>query len=550
MSLGLIPYQPLPFGLEPNCTLPCSGWVQKIEKGDRTSMQFTYGACGNTGSVLTNGNFADGSAGWTVNGTWDFSDYVATSPVGTSGYIEQSITGAVGLWYELSFNLVLNNGIMLLTSNLGVIETFTTSGIKTIAIYSEGMTNLNFYFPQDLGGSLSAITLKPISTELLVNVVDLDNVVVATVPNEWLTLTAGFLTLSIEEWVTLALEDGCYKLAIYDPCECSQFGFIGDDFDTPNQFAVTTNTVSTTVTIDGGDMDVVNGGAVAGSVVIQKLASVCPDVSYEITYTLSGLAGADNFRISAGSASGTLRTTNGTFTETLAVTSTTDDPTGLRFIFGLAVGGLHTITVTDFSIEATEPIVAYYSEQFDLKTDHRCTVLIEACGNSDQFNFGFNSTGFRPTIRLEGTYRGGGHPLSKTGYEYSTGEKSVPYMRSRKSNTFMFGAPEYVHDFAVLWLGFDTIYIDGVLKASDDEDEPTAALDEDQDFGVVTYQFSDKIENTEKTSCATKGIGCSSEVDGTQQGYSITIPSTGGATISSRLATGAGQVILINSSHG
>ncbi len=552
MGLGLIPYQPLPFGLEPNCTLPCANWIQKIERGDRTSMQFTFGACGNTGSILTNGNFASGSTGWTVNGTWVFAANVASSPIGGSGYIQQSITGAAGLYYELSFDLTLYNGVLILSSNLGITQTFYVSGGQTLIFDSDGMTNLNFYFPEALGGTLSNILLKPVSTDVAVDVVDLDDVVVDSISDEYFTFTGGYLTVSIESWAAVGLADGCYKLAIYDPCQCSQFGFIGDDFDTPNQFAVTTNTVSTTVTITGGDMDVVNGGAVAGSVVVQKLAALCPDVSYTVTYTVSGLAASDNFRTSSGLTNGILRTADGTYTETLTVTANNDTQQGLRFVFGLgAVGGLHTITITDFSIEAVEPVVAWYSEPFNLKDDHKCTLLIEACGDSDQFNFGFNQTGFKPTIRLEGTYRGGGHPMSKTGYEYSSGTKDVPYMRTRKSKTLMFGAPEYVHDFAVLWLGFSNVFIDGVLKASDDDDEPTVALEEDYDFGIVTYQFSDKTELTEKTSCnPTKGISCSSDYTDAQQGYSITVPSTGGITISSRLATGAGQVILINSTNG
>ena len=200
MSLGLIPYQPLPFGLEPNCTLPCANWIQKIERGDRTSMQFTFGACGNTGSILTNGNFASGSTGWTVNGTWVFAANVATSPIGGSGYIQQSITGAAGVYYELSFDLTLYNGILILSSNLGITQTFYVSGGQTLIFDSVGMTNLNFYFPEALGGTLSNILLKPVSTDVAVDVVDLDNVVIDSISDEYFTFTGGYLTVSIESW--------------------------------------------------------------------------------------------------------------------------------------------------------------------------------------------------------------------------------------------------------------------------------------------------------------------------------------------------------------
>ena len=81
MSLQLIPYQPIPFGLEANCTLPCSDWIQKIERADITSFQFGYGACGTAWTILTNGDFAGGGANWNQFGTWSFGGGVATSPV-------------------------------------------------------------------------------------------------------------------------------------------------------------------------------------------------------------------------------------------------------------------------------------------------------------------------------------------------------------------------------------------------------------------------------------------------------------------------------------
>ena len=103
MSLGLIPYQPLPFGLEENCTLPCSSWIQKIARTDRTSFQFTYGACGNTNNVLTNGDFTSGGTGWTVTGAWTYSFGWANSPLGGAGSIQQaiSLTGFVELTFAI-----------------------------------------------------------------------------------------------------------------------------------------------------------------------------------------------------------------------------------------------------------------------------------------------------------------------------------------------------------------------------------------------------------------------------------------------------------------
>lgn len=95
-------------------------------------------------------------------------------------------------------------------------------------------------------------------------------------------------------------------------------------------------------------------------------------------------------------------------------------------------------------------------------------------------------------------------------------------MRTRQAKALLFGAPEYVHDFARLWVGFDNVYIDGTLMASEDDEPPSINWEEDLDFGIVTMTFS-KQELTEKRSCsALPDIGC------TDKGFKISIFGTGG----------------------
>lgn len=512
MSLELIPYQPLPFGLEDNCTLPCANWTQKIQKSDATSVQFRYGACGTAWTVLTNGDFASGGTGWTQNGTWVFSSFLATSPIGTSGFIEQVPAIGVDGYYEISFNCNVNNGVLVVSTTSGaLLNYYSTGGNYTISTYLEVGDSINFYFNSALGGNVSNILARPINTGVRLDVLNVDGVYVDTIPDSWLTFKDGFLTATFN-WDTLALDDGCYKLAIYDPCECSQFGFAGDNFEIPNQFRVITGTAL----IGSGEMRF----TFVGQTQVRSRALLCPNVEYEISYTLAGMNPTDDFQIRIGTTNGTVRTADGTYTETLSTTFTGDIEA--RFIANNAVA-LSSFTVTDFSIQAVEPVISYESIHFSLKETQPCSVLVEACGLGEEFNFGFNGTGFKPVIRLEGTYRGSSYPMTKTEYEYSTGQKSTPYMRTRKAKTFIFGAPEYVFDFAQLWLGISNLYVDGQLMASEDSEMPTIASEEDVDFGVATFTFSKKIELTEKRSCTTlPDIGC------TDEGYSVYILKTGG----------------------
>lgn len=534
MSLGVIPYQPIAFGLEENCTLPCANWIQKIARTDRTSFQFTFGACGNTNTVLSNGDFADDGTDWIQTGVWTFAGFAAFSPVGGTGYLQHNITGQAGLYYELQFTLDVTNGTVVLFSNLAVIGSYSASGTYSVVIDSESLTYLIWYFDAALGGSLSNVLLLPVTNTVAVAVFDLDDNYIAAVPNSWLTYTSGFLTISIENWDTMAVPDGCYKFVALDPCQCSQFGFFGEDFEWPEQFVVSIGGAN--VTIGGGTMEVLNSGISTATVL--KKDAVCVGVTYLIEYTLSGMAVGDSFSIRMGTTTGTIQTADGTYSETLTVTATNDNAQDIRYVFGMA-GGLHLITLSAFSIEAENPIFTFTSTPFELKDVHECpncTVLVEACGNGDQFNFGFTDTGFKPVIRLDATYRGSGYPSTRTAYEFATGKKVAPYARMRKAKTLLFGAPEYVHDFAALWWALDNVYIDGVLKFCEDDEPPTVSWEDEVDLGIVTWTFSDKTELTEKRPCAAiADVGCSTE------GFGLTLTGMGVAGV------GSGGVVIFGS---
>ena len=520
MSLGLIPYQPLPFGLEDNCTLPCGSWIQKIAPTDRTMFQFTYGACGNTANVLTNGDFTSGGTGWTVTGAWTYSFGWANSPVGGGGNIQQaiSLTGFV----ELTFGLRVNVGSMVLSSNLGIIDFYTFGGQKSVVFDATGMTNLNFFFGSANGGALQNVIVRPISSDVRVAALDSDGNFIDFIGSGLTrTITDGFITFNID-WADIDPDLGCFRLAVYDPCQCSQFGFIGDDFDTPNQFVVSVGGAGN-VDVSSGEMTVTNSGVSAVTVLRKDV--LCVGVAYDITYTLSGMAAGDTFRLASGTANGILRNADGVYTETLTVTATNDLPQDLRFVFAF-VGGLHAVTLEDFSIEASEPIITYQSVQFNL-TDalscNNCTVLVEACGNGNQLNFGFDGSGFKPSIRIEGTLRGTGYPSTRTQYEFATGKRVVPYARLRKARSLLFGAPEYVHDFMQTLIALDNVYINGRLSHCEDDEYPTPSLEADVDFATVTMTFSDKTELTEKRPCAaTADIGCA------VGGYGVAYSGTGG----------------------
>lgn len=412
---------------------------------------------------------------------------------------------------------------MVMTSNLGLINFYSQGGIITTVFNATGMTNINFFFSSANGGAIQNVQLKPIDERARLAVLDLDgNTVAAITDPNWVQITDGFITYTIEDWTDLDLPDGCYKLGVADPCECSRFGFIGDDFNVPNQFVVSVGG-SSNVDISGGAMSVTNSGVSA--VTVLKVGVLCVGVEYGFEYTLSGMAVGDNFRLAAGTANGILRTADGTYTETITVTASNDNPQDLRFVFGF-VGGLHSVDVTDFTMGAVIQEPTYTSTPFSLKDSHDCagcTVLVEACGNGDQLGFGFNGSGFKPVIRLEGTYRGSGYPSVSSEYEFASGKSSTTYARLKKAKSLLFGAPEYVHDFMQLLRFIDNVYINGVNKKCTDQEYPSSSKEDHVDFEIVTMTFVDKVELTEKRACATVAdTGCSPD------GTVLALTGTGG----------------------
>ena len=513
MSLDLIPYQPLPFGLEDNCTLPCyEGWMQKIQGStDVTSVQFAYGACANTFSETIDGNFTGSGVDWIQGGLWTFPDTRAVSPIGGAGYIRQAIANASGLYYELEFTIVVNNGLMLLNFSDGTIIPYSASGTYTYTFESVGKTYVEFFFNSALGGTVSNVIMKPILTRVHFGLYSNDGVLIDFgLPNTGLTYNNGFLTYNVD-WNNLPVLNGCYYITAYDPCQCSQFGFAGDDFQSQAQWDVYAG---------GDDLIVITGGTMQASAITQAAHYVrrrdvlCRDVAYTITFTISGMQGTDTFQFASGLTSGTIYTTDGTYTEVITPTWTNDDPLDLRFLFLLDIATLHFVLITDFSIEAVTPIATYRSVAFELKdTLCQCTVLVSACGNGDQFNMGFVGTGFNPSIRLESTLRTSSYPTTREAYEFSTGQKKTTYMRTRKARSLAYGAPEYVHDFIRLTLGFDNVYLDGRASFCEDEEPPSISWSDEVDFGVATYTFSDAVELTEKRPCA-DGVPLGCDVEG------------------------------------
>jgi hypothetical protein len=515
-----IPYQPLPVDTVPNCTLPTyGGWIQQIEESDPTQVQFTVAPCGSALNVFTNGTFVDGDTDWNPSGTWDFSGNKACSQVGSSDFIQQNVTLPSGYIMQFIIDVELFAGSVIVSTNLGLAGVINTSGETTIAVASNGITNFNIFVDLSSAACVRNIRLMPINNRWRVDLQTAEGDYVDTLTGASFDVARNFLTVGFN-WNDLAVSEGCYRLAFFDPCECSQFGFIGDELEMPRQWQIVDGATATGGVIGGVMAAISFAGAAA--ITFQMSNVICPNVAYTFTYTLTGMSAGDEFRLRAGSVNGVLRTADGTYTETITSTHAGGLPFVLRAAFTLA--GTGSFSMTDFSMEAVNPTPTYFTVPFQLVADGSCTTLFNACGNIDQFNMGFaaidaggniaGQTGFSPRIRLEGTLRGTGYDGERSSYEFSTGRKVVTHMRTHKRREFTFYAPEYVHDFMNLMRGFDNVYINGDAVFSMDDEYPSMSTEPDTDMAAVTLVFNNRTELTEnvRTTSLSAG-GCS--VNGT-----------------------------------
>ena len=136
-----IPYQPLPVdAVAENCTLPqFGGWIQLIERTDATQLQFTVAACDDFLNLLLNPTFVDLGNDWNALGTWDFSGNKACSQVGSSDYIQQNITLPNGYVVQLVIDVEMFAGVVVFSTNLGLVGIITTTGEHTFTFQSKVM---------------------------------------------------------------------------------------------------------------------------------------------------------------------------------------------------------------------------------------------------------------------------------------------------------------------------------------------------------------------------------------------------------------------------
>lgn len=488
---NFIPNQPIVFDQEADCWLEDSGLMVLAEYGDMTQFQMQLEPCGTDVNVIRNGNF-DGSTYWTLGSNWSVADGSACHVSGTYGVLSQLAPTANGVLVRLTFDVDVTQGGCVIAYGT-YIEQFTVSGSYTRWIVTDSATTFGVAASFDV--CISNIQILTINTDFSVAIVDenLSPVENLTTSDGYFNFEDGYFTATID-WETLAIPDGCYQLAVVDPCPCANRGIIALDFVT----GIFNWSLSGSWTIVGGTATY--NGTTTGFATLDHM--VCDEVSYSVTYTLAGMAGNEEFNVRLGSTNGVTRTTNGTFTETIVAN-------GTSFIMvGNSTSGTQTFEVTDMSIERTTQEYSL-SNVIHVSSSFSCqTLALALCNDSDALGFGFANTGFRPLMRIPASLNRSNYPMERLAYDNSRGTKATYYARSRKARELGFDGKEFMHDFGMLFGQADHFYIDDVEYFVEDDEYPSISWDGNEDSGGVTINVSIKTQLIENRRLSSASVGC------------------------------------------
>ena len=128
--------------------------------------QFIYEPTDNQTELITNGDFTDGSTGWSIR-SGDSVTHGILNLNGQGSRHSTAFTPAVGTTYVLSFEILsyTSGGISPYTGGSGVNiagTLLTSPGVYTYTYThpSQGNTQFNFYAPTNFVGSISNVTIK------------------------------------------------------------------------------------------------------------------------------------------------------------------------------------------------------------------------------------------------------------------------------------------------------------------------------------------------------------------------------------------------------
>jgi hypothetical protein len=508
--MELIPNQPINFDNPQECE--CEIPAQIVNYGDVTQAQFTISPCPDAINLVENGAFDEMERQpWGIDpgGTWIIADNKACKQIGLFGQLFQTIlTIQTGKYYKIEFTVSGRTaGEMTAALSPDDFHSITSNGTFEFYYYgSSAFQGVAFGADEDFNGCVSDVFIFEVDIRYkaaikengeLIRFFDYDD-------EDVFNFDKDKMTISID-WSDYELTPGCYEICLFNPCSnvCSQLFLDGQDFQDTNKWSKTVSSF-TGITIASGEAKYLAAGG-SGTGLMKVVGALCDGLTYEISYTLNFNNSNLSVQFEMGTgAGGAIRTSSGNYTETLG-------SNGGDFIINFVASGSGEVTITNLLVKAVnaslQPDIC--SNEFKLG-QHKCTVNIRGCSDSDVNGFSFVTTGFTPNVRVEGALIDIAPETEREHYTDSRGKRSAYYSTFRNKKELRIGfSPAYVHNFLALLLQFDNVFIDGVEYFIDDDEYQMLRNDDLPCLPQSTITLVPKVQKTVLSKCSPViGDGC------------------------------------------
>ena len=506
-----IPNQPVYFQAS-DAEAPCSvdevSYSQIVDNTDKTQFQLKVGPCISALQELPNPDFdnqSDENQGWQFLTNWSVGGGTLCA-VQSEDFAKTIDEIEEGYW-KITLSVESINGSIDVLLNAETIGTITTVG--TFDFYGfigvgGGYITLNPNSITDV--CFTSITAYKVLTNLIVPIYTSAGVYVTEINYndnpEYFKFVSDSVTVSVD-WAELGISNGCFYLCYLDPCvnkngqnypaKILNGGFTGNIVNWENSGSWVYGTNDVTGTYSGVD----NSNSLT-----QENVFVSFNNQYCINVNVTAISGS--LDVYFGNSKVATITTVG-------VHNVCGIPSGtFQLLFVIASG---TATITNVEAVEIEPVdyvcdaTSKLMKLGDFTND--CTLLINACNNSDAMGFVFSGSTFSPRIRVEAKLRHSKYETDVLRYTNSAGKKSNYNYSSRKQKNLAIELqPEYVHDFLRLLLGFDNVFIDNVAYVVDDDEYNVLYVPELDTYGSVSILVSQQTQNVKNTLCSDTQINC------------------------------------------
>lgn len=535
MSYTSIPNQPILFTPEnelgANCFCDPSEYKQIVDFNDDVYFQLEAPVCT---EVYEGVGILDTELNWTYVG-----DQICSDLTEDPGLQEGTWTWRFYPLTSSNINFSTFKIVVEVTSmTQGNLNVFFPSG-GSYTIYTAG--TYEFYLNGDLIGTNQYLDLvftsttfvgcfnEPqvygVGTDINVGWVDsesLDFVSAATITDSSVIGNKLTVHLAVQNQ---EIGDGCYRLAISDPCDnsCGQYGLLFPNFENPNFWVEPLSSSQWLVIIGLAEWEWQDSGGYLNSTLLYSISDLpgsgfdlCEGVTYQVTVNIESIT---NGAISVVAGTGSIcvpafATTPGIHVFTLTVGT---GATNFAVKAETLLSPFQISTVIQLNSVQAFPIpedISYvqYSPTLSVGNyDDPCTYLkLAACNTYDQFGFAFDGSGFYPELRVEGLIS---QPQYKTDvdlFRFASGKTITSYADRVKSWSFHFGRlPEYLLDFLSIAFFFDNVVINDKKYSPADNEFPAIQWNEaDNKLGRLDINLIEKKTKIQKVQCAAQTEDC------------------------------------------